>query len=308
MTPSIIAITSFYNPSASKMRLKNFKEFRRMLGIELITVELSFNGVFELNEKDSDYLIQIKKGARVWQKEKLINIALNQLPKNITAVAWIDADIIFENNDWHKEAIEALREFKLIQLYTEVNELPGDPSLGSKLHVASDTNLTGIVHQVNAGNPRAFLHELSTKGRTTVMCGMAWAAQKDFIQKHGLYDACITGSGDRALVFSAYGRFYEVIDHLHMNPARQKHFLAWAENFHHNLQGRIGNIPGIINHLWHGDTQHRGFGSRHQKFATYQFDPSLDLMTNQDGVWDWREDRPDLMQYFNAFFRDRCEP
>ena len=37
-----------------------------MLGIELVTVELSFNGVFELNEKDSDYLIQIKKGARIW--------------------------------------------------------------------------------------------------------------------------------------------------------------------------------------------------------------------------------------------------
>jgi len=308
MTTSIIAITSFYNPSASKMRLKNFKEFRRMLGIELITVELSFNGVFELNEKDSDYLIQIKKGARIWQKEKLINIALNQLPKNITAVAWIDADIIFENNDWHKEAIEALREFKLLQLYTEVNELPGDPSLGSKQHAATDTNLTGIVHQVNEGNPRAFLHELSTKGRTTVMCGMAWAAQKDFIQKHGLYDACITGSGDRALVFSAYGHFYEVMDHLHMNPARQKHFLAWAETFHYDLQGRIGNIPGIINHLWHGDNQHRGFGSRHQKFAAYQFDPSLDLMTNQEGAWDWREDRPELLQYFNAFFLDRCEP
>jgi hypothetical protein len=66
MTPSIITITSFYNSSASKIRLKIFKEFRRMLGIELVTVELSFNGVFELNEKDSDYLIQIKKGARIW--------------------------------------------------------------------------------------------------------------------------------------------------------------------------------------------------------------------------------------------------
>lgn len=308
MTPSIIAITSFYNPSASKMRLKNFKEFRRMLGVELITVELSFNGVFELNEKDSDYLIQIKKGARIWQKEKLINIALNKLPKNITAVAWIDADIIFKNNDWHKEAIEALKEFKILQLFSDVTELPQDSSLNSQIDATANLKLPGIVHQFKAGNPDAFSYELNAYGRTKALCGMAWAAQKDFIQKHLLYDACITGSGDRAFIFSAYGRFEEVIRQLHMNAARQKHFLAWAEPFYHDLNGRIGNIPGIINHLWHGDTKKRGYRSRHQEFAEYQFDPSLDLMTNQDGAWDWQQERPDLEQYFDAFFRDRYEP
>jgi hypothetical protein len=52
----------------------------------------------------------------------------------------------------------------------------------------------------------------------------------------------------------------------------------------------------------HGDTQHRGFGSRHQKFAQYEFDPSLDLFTNSFGVWEWKQKRHDLEKFFDAFF------
>ena len=57
------AVTSCYNPAQFKRRLANYKIFRANLGVPLVTVELSFNGHFELTESDADILIQISGGA-----------------------------------------------------------------------------------------------------------------------------------------------------------------------------------------------------------------------------------------------------
>ena len=44
------AVTSYYNPAQFKRRSANYKIFRANLGVPLVTVELSFNGHFELTE------------------------------------------------------------------------------------------------------------------------------------------------------------------------------------------------------------------------------------------------------------------
>jgi hypothetical protein len=57
------AITSYFNPVGYKRRLSNYRVFRANLEIPVVTVDLSFDGEFELKEKDSDILIQISGGA-----------------------------------------------------------------------------------------------------------------------------------------------------------------------------------------------------------------------------------------------------
>lgn len=86
-------ITTYYNPVRYKRRLSNYKIFRANLGVPLVTVELSFNGQFELTEKQADILIQISGGAVLWQKERLLNVALQALPSSCHKVAWLDCDI-----------------------------------------------------------------------------------------------------------------------------------------------------------------------------------------------------------------------
>jgi hypothetical protein len=56
---AVWAITSYYNPARFKRRLPNYRIFRANLGVPLVTVELSFDGHFELTEKDADVLVQI---------------------------------------------------------------------------------------------------------------------------------------------------------------------------------------------------------------------------------------------------------
>ena len=52
------ALTTYFNPVRYKRRLSNYRIFRSNLHIPLVTVELSFDGHFELTKNDADVLIQ----------------------------------------------------------------------------------------------------------------------------------------------------------------------------------------------------------------------------------------------------------
>jgi hypothetical protein len=74
------AITSYFNPMRYRRRLLNYRHFRRWLTIPLATVELSFQDGFELQQGDADLLIQLPGQDIMWQKERLLNLALMALP------------------------------------------------------------------------------------------------------------------------------------------------------------------------------------------------------------------------------------
>ena len=111
------SITSYYNPVRYKRRLANYRAFRENLAVPLVTVELSFDGRFELTEGDADILIQISGGAVLWQKERLLNVALKSVPSNVSNIAWLDCDVIFERSDWVDAANEQLNKYNVIQLF-----------------------------------------------------------------------------------------------------------------------------------------------------------------------------------------------
>src|SRR5262245_59404245 len=102
------AITTYFNPAGSKRRMQNYQLFRRRLAVPLVTVELSFDGTFQLCPDDADILVQLQGGDVMWQKERLLNIALKWLPDRCEKVAWLDCDVVFESDDWVKEAERAL--------------------------------------------------------------------------------------------------------------------------------------------------------------------------------------------------------
>ena len=98
------AITSYFNPLSYRRRRDNYRIFRDRLGVPLLTVELAYGPQFELGESDADILIQRRGGDVLWQKERLLNIALDALPGSCTKVAWIDCDVVFGEQDWPERA------------------------------------------------------------------------------------------------------------------------------------------------------------------------------------------------------------
>jgi hypothetical protein len=88
------AITSYFNPAGYGRRLANYRTFASQLGVPLVTVELAFGGAFELCKDDADTVVQLRGGDVMWQKERLLNVALQSLPPHCKKVLAIDCDIV----------------------------------------------------------------------------------------------------------------------------------------------------------------------------------------------------------------------
>ncbi len=108
---------------------------------------------------------------------------------------------------------------------------------------------TSSVHLIQSGAARADLIERAGVhlGWTN---GLAWAGHWDALEEHGLYDACILGSGDRAILSAALGCFEVFKRGLELSPTRLDHYLAWAHPFHAAIRGRVGCLDGAVFHLW----------------------------------------------------------
>ena len=118
------AITANFNPCHYRTRLANFRTFRERLGVPLVAVELFYGGRAELEPADADILVRIPGKDVLWQKERLLNVALGVLPDACEAVAWVDCDIVFAAAGWDRRVLEALESAPVIQPFGTVYDLP----------------------------------------------------------------------------------------------------------------------------------------------------------------------------------------
>lgn len=299
------AITCYFNPVAYKRRLLNYRIFRQKLTVPLVAIELAYGAHFELRAEDADILIQLRSDQILWQKERLLNIALQAVPKDCACVAWLDCDVIFARTDWAASACRALEKFPLVQLYSEATDLPPDalPSGSQYIKVPS------LACAVAAGQaPGDILQKCGIRLRDKPCAGgFAWAGRRDVLAATGFYDSCVVGSGLNAMQCAAYGIFDRSIQALHMNRRRAEHYLAWATTSYDRIHGRVGFVEGAIFHLWHGNLQNRKYRERHQEFAKFAFDPYDDIALAANGSWRWNSDKPAMHQYVRDYFIGRKE-
>jgi hypothetical protein len=302
------AITCYFNPVGYRRRLENYRIFRQRLKVPLVALELSFGEEFQLASGDADILVQLHSSSVLWQKERLLNVALRSLPDICTKVAWLDCDIVFESDDWIERASRALDEFALVHLFQDRNELAMDFTPENPNSWGATLKTESVVYKLDGG--QATTEEVATtlgslrRGTTN---GLAWASTKDILTEFGLYDACIIGSGNIAILSAALG----VPDHfaraLEMNPRRTEHYLAWALPFFERVRSRVGYIPGRIYHLWHGDLVNRSYPKRHALFARFDFDPFTDIAVDQNGCWRWSSGKTEIHSFLRQYFESRKE-
>ena len=299
------AITSYYNPVANIQRLPNYKLFRANLGIPLVTVELSFDGRFELEKHDADILIQISGAAVLWQKERLLNLALKAVPAETEHIAWLDCDVIFKRKDWAVGAKTQLQDLNVLQLFSEVVFTNSGDHIG-RIQVQDGAKVPGLLSLANAKN---LITIGSTIGKKVVRYapGFAWAAKRSIVANHCFYDAGIVGGGDSLLAAAALGQHELISRRYSFNEARRRHYFKWAIPFYKSVAGRIGHFGGIIFHLKHGEVENRGYAERQRSFATFDFDPDIDLTIGQNGAWHWARPRPDLEDFLKSYFIRRAE-
>jgi hypothetical protein len=302
------AVTCYFNPARYRRKFDNYRVFRSHLTVPLVCVELSFGDDFALGPGDAETLIQLRSRSVLWQKERLLNIALQAVPAACEAVAWLDCDVIFERPDWPDLALRALRDRRLVQLFQTRCNLArtagSDPVDLSRI----DSQAVSLGYKLATGTATPDDVRRSDAPLTLAStAGVAWAARRDLLARHGLYDACILGTTDRVIASAAIGTLDFGRDAILMNERQFAHYRAWAQPLFSAVQGNVGSIEGRAYHLWHGALEDRRYHERHEGLRPYGFDPSADIAPDADGCWRWSSNKPEMHAYVRAYFEARDE-
>ena len=292
-------------------RLENYRVFRRNLSVPLVTVEWSRSGDPgpQLGPGDADLLIQVQSPDLLWQKEQLLNIALQALPDDCRCVAWLDCDIVFNDPTWPELTVERLNDFAVLQLFETAYDVERDTTIdvgGGGSDRPHGRRILSIVH-ANVIGATTECHrsgEVRPQGFTT---GLGWAAGTDLLRRHGFCDACVGGGGNRALHGAMYGWFDHIAEYIHMGPSWRDHYLAWSSPFFADVRQLVGCVPGRVYHLWHGDLGRRKYAERHAGLAPFRFDPASDVLIDDSGCWRWASEKPRMHDHIAAYFASRQE-
>jgi hypothetical protein len=289
-------ITTFFNPAGYANKLENLRRFRessKRQGLRLMVVELAFGDApFEVPADSANIIIRRRTNSVMWQKERLLNIGLSFLPPAET-VAWIDADIVFENEDWIAHAERLLQQFKVVQLFD----------------VAALLDPAGEVEQVQNGT--AYEKELAQKQVIGGHSGFAWAARAEILRKHGFYDKDIAGSGDFTMACAMWNLWEEwgglKWRELFFTPEHLADIDRWGKSFYEDVRGNVSYVPGKAFHLWHGRQEDRDYLNRYIGVKNEGYDPATDIRIAENGCWEWASDKPELHRYVKQYFDARKE-
>jgi hypothetical protein len=300
------AISCYFNPGKYRRRLEVFHEFRARLAAPLVVAELSYDGRFDLRRNDAEILIQLDGGAVLWQKERLLNIAWQNVPAGCRKIAWLDCDVVFSSDDWIDAAVTLMDDYPLVMLFSTVGELHRFAQLGSLSLLDGCDVGHSIIHQMNQGQQVDGL--LSNNMRLSrTHSGLAWAANRSVVEGLGFYDACIVGSGNRAMLCAALDRWDAALRYISMNERWADHYRRWANRFLARVGGQIGCLDTTLFHLWHGDLAKRRYAERHREFARYEFDPDRDIAIQSNGCWAWASEKEEMHEFLLRYFNERRE-
>jgi hypothetical protein len=244
----------------------------------------------------------------MWQKERLLNIAISRLPSECSKLAWLDCDVLFENAEWAVQASLMLDSYRVVQLFDKVIRLPRGHTFfnGEGAQWRSFANVyQELPNQLLRGDFTSHGHS-----------GFAWAARLEVLQEHGLYDACISGSGDHMMAHAFCGDWESPCierifgdnspDRGTNNPHRE-HFSDWCRRTYKSVRARVGCVSGTLLHLWHGDIDNRRYVTRNRELAALGFDPYHDIRRNPAGCWEWARHRPALHKWAELYYAGRKE-
>ena len=123
----------------------------------------------------------------MWQKERLLNVAIENVPLEFTKIAWLDCDLLFANENWAGETSRLLDRYPVVQPFETVVRLPR-----GVIRIQADGERWTSFAAAYAKHPHALLTgDFVEHGHT----GFAWAARREILASHGLYDGCVAGSG-----------------------------------------------------------------------------------------------------------------
>lgn len=196
------------------------------------------------------------------------------LPRSWRAVAWVDAEVIFENDGWAVDTLRALTAGHLdaLQPFSHFVMFDGTYSMRS---IAAEIASGGHFQRTRFG-------DAAEKGHFGLACAMT---RRTYDKFGGLFPVAILGGGDvviAAALFQNMSFFKPFLPpHAHMHE-------RWYAAVHQYVgkaaapPPRIGFVVGGIRHADHGSHADRRYETRFRIIEG--FNPEKHLVINADGL------------------------
>ena len=302
-------ITTFYNPAGYKNKSENYKKFRessKKQGLKLLCVELAFNGSdFELTKNDADILLQLRCSSVLWQKERLLNIALDSLPKECDKVAWVDAEVIFDNDSWIEETCSLLEKYMIVQPYSSAAFLKKDDQFKEITDypwgIGCGKRNNGMAYVISNFGKRK-LNWFLEHGQP----GLAWAGRRKIFDKLNFYDQHILGAGDLLMAHAFYDSDNKMLLKK-LSAGLKETYCSWRRKIYKEVKGSVYFTDGQIIHLWHGQRKNRLYGEIDYVLGRYEFDPRHDMKISKNGCFEWNTKKSELHDDIRQYFFKRME-
>jgi len=287
------------NPCLYAKRYILLKEFVKRIEeeeehVNLFIVEMIYeNQKFIVTDKKNKNHLQVKTEVPIWHKENMINLAVKYLlPSNYKAFAWVDADVEFENNSWAMDTLKILNGCKdVVQLFSHCVDMSNE-----------NTNLNIFNSFGYSFNKEK---KFTTKGQDYWHPGYAWAITKKAYDKiGGIYDKGILGSGDSIMALAF------------INKAESMNNINYSDDYNNSMleyqlkasKLRLGYVPGVIRHYYHGSKKNRQYTERWKLLMKHNYSPIEHLTYDKQGILIPTETFPfDFKEDIMNYFRERKE-
>jgi hypothetical protein len=262
--------------------------------IELYVVELAYkNQRFIITDSKNPHHLQLRTETPIWHKENMINLGVrNLLPKDWKAFAWIDADIEFESPTWAKDTLKVLNGTKdVVQLFSHCVDMD---EKGETMNLFSSFGNQYIKGMPYTSRPLNYWHP-----------GYAWACTRKAYEKMGgLYEPAILGSSDNIMSLSFINRGLKGI-----NENSTDDYKKTIYEFQKRVRNlRLGYVPGVIRHYFHGSKKNRKYADRWQILLKYNYSPLQHITKDKNGLLIPSKSCPkEMLDEIMVYFKERNE-
>lgn len=300
--PGKLAVcVAYFNPVGYQTRIENFRRFAEAAVSQGADIHVVSSGPAPEVDGVTNYM-DLGPCETLWQKERALNVLIEQLPAEYDKVAWVDADLLFDNPHWVEDTCRQLEHTPVCQCFAWATWL----------------NQAGVPDYWWATSSRMLYRPsapVACKGGTRFEFrighpGFAWAARRETIDAiGGLYDRHVLGSGDSIMTLAF---MQDIESHPYFErfsgPFRRA-CKEWCKRASPIVSRRVGYVPGVIRHLWHGAREDRHYDDRLIRLALANYLPERDIMAGPNGLWKWSPECPKQIRtmvedYFHARYED----
>lgn len=309
-------VTIHYNAIQSKRLTKTYKLWIKSLK-NIAPFVKCYEIVFDGREPEIPNSIVIPASLDkncLWQKESLLNLAFKNIDKNKKYFFWIDHDACFQSPKWLEYALDKMKNgFDFVQLFDVIawSDKYGNIEMIKRGRVSSlqdksakiPSQFDGVEINRYVGNP-----------------GLAWGARVDSLKKIGEspWPNAVIGSGDEYFCMGIVRQLdIQRIMSALIGGTKHRALKEFGKTYSKLMLETIDNIaelhfnstfcPWPAFHIWHGDSKNRQYVTRHDIITDCELDLDNDIYINEDGIFEFVEDKRHASKRFYKFFLDRKE-